>query len=75
MAEKKAIHKRKKYRMIKADKVFVEEIEKDIILERIKHGFDEKPRSIERITAAIRRCKPQWNQIKDRIINEELKDD
>ena len=60
------------YKMIKADKVFVGELE-DIILERMKKGLDKKPKSVERITAAIRRCKINWKKIKERIINEELK--
>lgn len=59
-------------RMIKSDKVFVEIIE-NVILERMKKGLDKKPKSIERITAAIRRCNPQWDQIVNRITNEELK--
>ncbi len=58
--------------MIKADKVFVEIIE-NIIIDRMKKGLDRKPKSIERITAAIRRCTSQWDQIVDRITKEELK--
>ncbi len=64
----------KTWRMIKADKVFVEKIE-EIILERMKKGLDKKPRSVERITAGMRRCEPQWTQMKNRLSNEELKDD
>ena len=64
----------KNSKIIRADRDWVEEIVKDIIIGRIRNGMDEDKKSIERITLAIRRHH-LWEEIKKDIINAELKNE